>query len=143
MAPFQTATALVRRGDGPVFDTELDPQWTIGTKLHGGYLLAVLARAAAEVSTHPHLTAISGSFSVAPEPGPAVVEVETLREGRGLTQLRARLSQHGKPCTEALITQGVLADGDAWWSGVDPVEIPRSRTACPYRPTAGADSGSA
>lgn len=131
MAHFRTATALRRRGDDPVFDTELDPQWTIGTKLHGGYLLAVLAKAAAEISSHPHLTAISGSFSVAPEPGPAVVEVEVLREGRGLTQLRARLSQGGAPCTEALITQGVLTDGDAWWSGVDPVELPPEQDCLP------------
>jgi hypothetical protein len=123
MGHFQTATALTRRGSGTVFDAELDPQWTIGTKLHGGYLLALLAKAAAEVSAHPHLTAISGSFSVAPEPGPVVVEVEVLREGRSLTQLRARLSQHGAPCTEALITQGTL-DGDAWWSGIEPIDLP-------------------
>lgn len=44
MGHFQTATALTRRGSGTVFDAELDPQWTIGAKLHGGYLLALPPR---------------------------------------------------------------------------------------------------
>lgn len=125
MGIFEAATAVEAAGPGE-FNTVLDGQWSVGTKLHGGYLLAILARAAAKLAdgAHPHLTAISGSFIAPPEPGPAVARVELLRAGRGTTQLRARLSQNAKPCVEALITQGLLTEADPWWSGLDPVELP-------------------
>jgi acyl-coenzyme A thioesterase PaaI-like protein len=108
------------------FDTELDAQWSVSTKLHGGYLLAVLGRAAAVVTAedHQHLTAISGSFIQAPEPGPAVAEVELLRAGRSASQLRARLSQGGRSCVEALITMGTLTEHDPFWSASSPVDLP-------------------
>lgn len=125
MGDFQSATAVTRQHAGStLFDVSLDPQWTIDTKLHGGYLLAVLGRAAAEMVPHRQLTAISASFSVSPSPGPAVVHTEELHAGRSLTQVRARLEQHGVPCVEALITQGTLTDGDPWWSGAAPIDIP-------------------
>ncbi|WP_158887394.1 thioesterase family protein [Amycolatopsis anabasis] len=129
MGTFQEATAVVPRGGAAglhEFDATLDEQWAVGTKLHGGYLLAVLGRAAAQVTGagHPHLTAVSGSFVQAPEPGPAVIAVEVLRAGRGSTQLRARLAQGNRSCAEALLTQGLLNHDDAWWSGLEPVQLP-------------------
>lgn len=136
MQNFTTATAVVPRSTeaGRVrFDTSLDAQWSVGAKLHGGYLLAVLGRAAAQVAgaEHPHLTAISGSFVVAPEPGAAEVEVELLRAGRGLSQLRARLAQGGRVCVEALVTQGNLAQDEAWWTRSRPVELPAEDECVP------------
>ncbi|MCE7006849.1 thioesterase family protein [Kibdelosporangium philippinense] len=122
MGSFKEATAVEKVGDGE-FKADLDAQWSVGTKLHGGYLLAVLGRAAAELSEHPHLTAISGSFPMAPDPGPATVHVEFLQASRTLTQLRARLSQNGKPCVEALITQGTLTDNDPWWTNFQAPEM--------------------
>lgn len=129
MGDFQAATAVAPRGvtDGlHEYDVTLDGQRSVGTKLHGGYLLAVLGRAAADVvgAVHPHLSAVSGAFLRAPEVGPAVVSVETLRAGRSATNLRARLSQDGQPCVEALITQGTLDEADPWWSGLAPAELP-------------------
>ncbi|QWF85512.1 thioesterase family protein [Amycolatopsis sp. CA-230715] len=129
MTDFETATAVEPRqgtASGHRFGAELDPGWAVGTKLHGGYLLAVLGRAAARVAgeAHPHPTAVSASFIQAPAPGAADVEVELLRAGRGATQLRARLAQDGSPCVEALIVQGKLDETDAWWSRAEPVEIP-------------------
>jgi Acyl-CoA thioesterase N-terminal domain/Acyl-CoA thioesterase C-terminal domain len=129
MAAFAEATQAREFGqEGGLrrFAADLDPQWTIGNKLHGGYLLAVVARAAAEVggAEQPHPTAVSASFSRPPEPGAALVEVETLRVGRGTTQLRARLSQQDQPCVEVLITQGRLDESDAWWNGTIPAGLP-------------------
>jgi hypothetical protein len=120
---FNAATALSPAGPGE-FDVLLDEQWSIGTKLHGGYLLAVAARAAGEVATHPHLSAISGIFPLAPSPGPAVAQVEVLRVGTSATQLRTRLTQNGKVFLEALVTQGELVDGDSWWSGLEEADVP-------------------
>ncbi|MBN6036605.1 thioesterase family protein [Amycolatopsis sp. 195334CR] len=131
MGNFQEATALVRRSETE-FDAELDPQWSVGGKLHGGYLLAVLGRATAELApAHPHLTAVSGSFSAPPDAGAAQVTVEVLRAGRGVTQLRARLAQDGKPRVEALVTQGLLDEADPWWSGIEPIDIPPEEDCVP------------
>lgn len=125
MASFAKATAVRPIGDGR-FDVTVDPQWSIGGKPHGGYLLALLARAAGQLAPreHPHVTAISGSFLSPPAFGPAEVRAEVLRAGRGVTQLRASLTQDGRPVVEALITQGLLDDQDPVWSGAEPVELP-------------------
>ncbi|RZQ63819.1 thioesterase family protein [Amycolatopsis suaedae] len=132
MSAFAAASAVSRTApDSAEFTAELDPQWTVGDKLHGGYLLAVMARAAGEIAHHPHLTAISGSFAVPPRPGPATVAVELLRAGTGVSQLRATLVQEGKPAAEALITQGTLDDADSWWSSVEPIDIPPEENCVP------------
>ncbi|PZG19609.1 thioesterase family protein [Nonomuraea aridisoli] len=125
MGTFQEATALTTRGDG-AFGVTLDADWSIGTRLHGGYLLAVLAGAARESAgaDHPHVTAVTGSFIGPPEPGEAVVRVETLRIGRSVTQTRASLTQEGRTCVEAHVTLGVLDDSGPWWSAHEPVDIP-------------------
>lgn len=123
MGSFKEATCVEATGPGE-FRADLDAQWRVGEKLHGGYLLAVVARAAADLAEHPHLTAISGSFPMAPDPGPATVQVEFLQASRTLTQLRARLLQNGRSCVEALITQGTLTEDDPWWTNAEPVELP-------------------
>jgi len=120
---FSEATAVTPVGENK-FDVELDGTWSISTKLHGGYLLAVVARAAGEVAEHPHLTAISGAFPSAPEPGPARVEVELLNSGRSQSQLRANLVQNGKVCLAALVTQGILTENDPTWTSVEPLDLP-------------------
>ncbi|MET0132843.1 MAG: thioesterase family protein [Kibdelosporangium sp.] len=130
MGNFSEATAVEAVGPG-AFRAVLDEQWSVGSKLHGGYLLAVLGRAAGQVATHEHLTAISGSFPSAPEPGPADIEVEVLRAGRGMTQLRARMSQKSLVRVEALVTQGTLSDADPWWSASTPVELPDEQDCQP------------
>jgi hypothetical protein len=134
---FSAATTVVPRSSAGEFDVDLDPRWALEDKPNGGYLLAVLGRAAGTLSGHPQLTAISGSFVQSPKPGHAVVTAEVLRAGRGSTQLRARLTQDGLPRVEALITQGLLDDADPWWSGTTPVALPpiedcpRSSTLAP------------
>ncbi|MBB3727592.1 thioesterase family protein [Nonomuraea dietziae] len=125
MTTFRDATAITAGVDGD-FDATLDEQWSVGGRAHGGYLLAIMGRAAVESAgaEHPHLTAVSGTFLAPPAFGPVRVAVETLRQGRALTQVRARLSQDGAPLVEALITLGRLSEGDPWWSDTEPVELP-------------------
>ncbi|RCG29703.1 thioesterase family protein [Sphaerisporangium album] len=129
MGHFQTATAVSARREVPgghEYEAVVDPQWTVGGKPHGGYLLAILGRAAivSGGADHPHLTAVSGSFLRSPSPGPAAVHVETLRAGRTMTHARARLTQDGRPCVEALITLGTLTEDDPWWSDAEPAALP-------------------
>ena len=109
-APFSAVSAVTQREPGR-FSAEIDPEWTIGAKPNGGYLLSILARAATTVSAHDHVTAASAHYLHSPEPGPVLIETELLRAGRSASQVRARMEQDGRPCVEALITASQLAAG--------------------------------
>ncbi|GAB1640874.1 thioesterase family protein [Krasilnikovia sp. MM14-A1259] len=128
MAGFVEATQVAARTDGTTFDVELDPRWTIGDKPNGGYLLAVLARAATAAEAgapHPHPLAASATYLAAPTVGPAVVEVTPLRTGRSASQMRARLVQGGQVCVEALFTLGKLdPEAAPRWADSPAVELP-------------------
>jgi len=126
VAGFGVATAVRRTGHGE-YDVSIDPQWRIGTKPNGGYLLAVLARAAVDAvgGKHPHPVATSAHFLTAPDAGPGRVRVDLLRLGRSAAQVRASLEAGGRRCVEALVTCGRLPEGGApWWSGVPVPELP-------------------
>jgi hypothetical protein len=123
MKTFAEATAVTAREDG-AYQAELDPQWAVGDKLHGGYLMAVLGRAVSAAAGHEHPVAITTSFLRPPAAGAATVRVVTLRDGRGSSQYRASLDQDGTVCAEALITQGGLDDAEPFWSAAPPPELP-------------------
>jgi hypothetical protein len=90
-------------------ELQLDDAWAYGAGvLHGGWLLETITAAALERTGHPHPLAVSAHFLAAPALGPAVVEVEPLREGRTVGSLRARLAQEGRAKVEVLVTAGTL-----------------------------------
>ena len=105
--PFAEVSQLTPGGAGR-FEGTVNAEWTIGGKPNGGYLLAMLCRAATAMGEHPHPTAASAHYLRAPDPGPVTVEAELLRAGRSASQFRARMVQDGKPCAEALITTSAL-----------------------------------
>jgi acyl-coenzyme A thioesterase PaaI-like protein len=92
-------------------ELQLDDAWAYGAGvLHGGWLLETITAAALERTGHPHPLAVSAHFLAAPALGPAVVEVEPLREGRTVGSLRARLAQEGRAKVEVLVTAGTLPE---------------------------------
>jgi hypothetical protein len=112
---FGDVSALTARSPNR-FDAEVNPEWTIAGKPNGGYLLAILGRAAASVSAHAHVIAASAHYLHAPQPGPVVIEPQLLRGGRSTSHVRARMSQDGKACVEALLTTSRLDDAVApYW----------------------------
>src|SRR5689334_13182812 len=119
MTSFREATAVDQH-----LRAELDARWAVGDKLHGGYLMAVLGRAVAATAPLPHLVAITTTFLRPPAPGPAQVEVETLRAGRTAGQYRARLVQDGQSCAEALVTQGTLDAEEPFWRRTKAPSLP-------------------
>lgn len=130
---FDRATA-VRPGPEPgVATVELDPTFAVGPKVHGGYLLAVLGRAAVDAATsagasHPHVVAATATYLGSPDPGPATVEAEVLRIGRTATHVRTVLRQGGQTAIDATLILGVLPtpddDGAApTWSSVTPFDV--------------------
>jgi hypothetical protein len=138
MAAFDDATAVTARSDGATFDVALDPGWTIGQdRPNGGYLLAVLARAAlrsAATAGAPqrHVIAASVQYVSSPSVGPAVVATEVLRVGRSASQVRARLVQGEQVAVQAAFTVGHLGAGTApWWGDADPVDLPPEERCLP------------
>lgn len=132
MTGFDQATAVRRRPAAAAsataaYDVDLDPAWQIAGKPNGGYLLALLARAAVDAATadHPHPVAVAAQFVAAPAAGPAVVDVEVVREGRSVSQVRAVLTASGQRRVEALVTLGRLTPAaEPWWQDVPMPELP-------------------
>jgi hypothetical protein len=104
---FCDVSELRQAGPGR-FDAAADPEWTIGGKPNGGYLLAMLGRAATWMSVHDHVIAASAHFLRSPDPGPVAIETEALRTGKSASQVRARMTQGDRACVEALITTSHL-----------------------------------
>jgi acyl-coenzyme A thioesterase PaaI-like protein len=133
---FSTVSA-VRPVGGGRFEADVHPDWSIVRRPNGGYLLAVLARAATAPSSpatsgpavpavHPHVIAASAHYLRSPSPGPVVVDVEPLRVGRGTSQVRARMSQGGQACVEALLTTARLGEVATFWDDGVPDPVARS-----------------
>src|ERR1700728_1938805 len=53
---FSAVSAVTELAPGR-FSAEIDPEWTIGAKPNGGYLLSMLARAGTSTSMHDHVVA--------------------------------------------------------------------------------------
>lgn len=130
MAGFEEATKVEAGADSGTFTARIDPQWTVIGNPNGGYLLAILARAAATAlddldHPHPHPLAASAHFLATPAVGPATVTVERMRSGRTVSQVRARLSQDGRHCMEAVLTMGRLDPAtEPYWFGDPPPAMP-------------------
>jgi hypothetical protein len=127
---FSAVTALTPLGAGR-FGAEISDDWTINHKPNGGYLLAILGRAAAEVGTHPHVIAASATYLAAPDPGPAELQARVLRAGRSAGQVRVTLTQGGTACVEALVTTSELDPAsEPYWSDPTPMPAVADRDAC-------------
>jgi acyl-coenzyme A thioesterase PaaI-like protein len=114
---FRSVTALVAEQPGR-FAADLHPEWTIGGRPNGGYLLAILGRAATSVGAHPHVLTASAHYLRPPAPGPIEVTAEVLRAGRSASQVRARLLQDGRSCVDATFTTSTLDPvGKPYWDG--------------------------
>ena len=105
------------------FEAVLDPEWTIAGKPNGGYLTAMMGRAATWERAHDHVIASSAHFMRSPDPGPVDIVIETLRAGRSASQLRASLRQDDQRCVEALFTTSHLDEATTsyWNKGVPPI----------------------
>ena len=114
---FTEVSAVAATGPGR-FTATLSSDWTIDGRPNGGYLLALLGRAATVAGPHPDVIAASAHYLRPPEPGPVQLDVALLRTGRSAGQLRAGLSQDGVDRVAALITTAELGSGTAArWTG--------------------------
>lgn len=108
--------SLTPAGEG-LFDAHLSDIWTIGPKLHGGVMLALLAGAAREALTEDLLAsgspagesepiAVSASYLFAPSPGDMQVRTSVRKRGRQISLVDAELIQGGRTAVHAVVTLG-------------------------------------
>jgi len=127
---FSDVSALVPTGPGR-FDAEVSLDWTIDAKPNGGYLLAMLARAATSDAPHPHVIAASAHYLHSPDPGAVAITTTVLRAGRSASQLRTQLLQDGRICIEALITTStLLPDTTPYWDRGLPMPVVPHPQSC-------------
>jgi acyl-coenzyme A thioesterase PaaI-like protein len=143
MNAFDRDTAVTPTGGGATanghgiatrsYDATLSPTWAIGDRPHGGYLLALVGRAAAAavraaragVDDHPHPQSTSAVYLASPRFGPARIEVEILRTGRSVSHAQTTLVQDGTPCLRALHVFGPLdATSEPRFLGETPPALP-------------------
>jgi len=115
MAKFDEATA-VTKVDETTYDVCLDPGYSIGGPLNGGYLMAVLLRAVVDASPHEHPVSTSVQFLRAARPGPARVRLEQIKTGRTATMTRVTLVQEGTSFIEGLVTTATLSGATPDWT---------------------------
>jgi hypothetical protein len=117
---FEEVTALEAVGPGR-FRGDVNEEWTIGGKPNGGYLLAMIAKAATSESVHHDVIAASAHYVGSPEPGAVTIETQALRTGRSASHVRGWMTQGSRLCVETIITLGALDPTSApYWDGGAP-----------------------
>jgi hypothetical protein len=132
---FADATAVTPAADG-IFAGRIPPEWGFRGRPHGGFLLALAARAAMCASQRPHPHVVSGSFIRSAESGAAEVHVELMKQGRLVTHMQATLSQRGNVVVAAQVAVGEPDhDQPSWLQLPDPPPAPYAECVpVPHRP---------
>jgi hypothetical protein len=107
---FAEATAVTDLGGG-VFEGCIDATWGVFGNANGGYLLAIMARAAMQGTGRDFPYVVSASYLRPGKDGPVRVEVETIRAGRTATHARVVLSQGEGPALDATMVLGDAPSG--------------------------------
>ncbi|TVT46883.1 thioesterase family protein [Amycolatopsis rhizosphaerae] len=129
-AAFEPACAVRSLGDGTL-TADLRQEWSIGNHPHGGFLMALIAKAAVAVlaergdpSAEPLV--VSAEFLRPPAIGPVLLRTDLRKIGRRATVVSVRLEQRGRSCVEATVTTGRLPVRRPDWADLPsmPVEPP-------------------
>ena len=133
---FDAVSAVHQTEEPGVFGASVHPLWAVGDKANGGYLLALLGRAArleAQGAGGANWEVVSASVTYlrAPEAGPATVRTTLLRSGRTAAHVRAVLTQEAD-VVDAVFVLGDLPeetavryDGTPTFHAADPEECVR------------------
>jgi len=127
---FDAATALWPRADGATFDLDVHPLWTVGDRPNGGFLLALLGRAAAlavgaDTDTAWDVQSATVTYLAAPDLSAAEVRATVLRRGRTACHVRAVLVQSERTMVDAVMVLSALApDATPRYDDLAPLHIP-------------------
>jgi len=127
---FDAATSVRPTPDPLLFETDVHELWTVGDKPNGGYLLALLGRAArisGRAGGGPDWEVVSSAITYLrpPDLGPATVRTTPLRRGRSASHVRAVLAQGGRDLVDAVFVLGELpAEPRSRYDGIEPLGAP-------------------
>jgi hypothetical protein len=123
---FDAATAVRPAGEPGCFEADINPVWGVGDKPNGGYLLALLGRAARSVGAGPdavwEVVSSSITYLRPPSPGPARIRTEVLRTGRSAAHVRSVLVQDDQDLADAVMVLAELPDVSPRYDGIPPLQ---------------------
>jgi hypothetical protein len=127
---FDAVTAVRPTTDPSAFETDVHPLWSVGDKPNGGYLLAILGRAARSVVSGGdgpdwETVAASITYVAPPDLAPATVRTTVLRRGRTAAHVRAVLAQNGRDMVDAVLVLSTVPPAGARYDGFAPLEVAR------------------
>lgn len=85
-------------------------RWSIAGIPNGGYVMSLMLRAVSREVAHPDPLTTTAHFLSPTSPGPALVRVEVLKQGRSLSTAAVELVQDGRSTVAMLTTWGNLDD---------------------------------
>jgi hypothetical protein len=127
---FDSATSIDPIPGGTAYRTDIHPLWTVGDKPNGGYLLALLGRAATETAGREsaagsEVISSSVTYLRAPALGAAEIRTVLLRRGRTASQVRTVLVQDDAELVDAVFVLGTLLDASApRYDDIRALEVP-------------------
>ena len=121
-------SAAVDPVDHGRFVVELSTFYTVMDHPNGGYLQVVMANAALaaasqDASSHLHATAVTTNYIAAQTVGPATLEAQVRKVGRGVSLVHVELIQDRLLTTESLVTLATLHDGPVRYLGASAPDI--------------------
>lgn len=122
VAKLHDDTELIDRGDGS-YEVDLSGRWMVPSGPNGGYLAALLLRAAVQASGGLTPRALNVHYLSALPPGPAVINTKLLRAGRSVTTLDLELLANGRSIV-ARASLGPARDGVAFCDASPPPAPP-------------------
>ena len=107
-ADLQRDTAV--EGSEGRYTTLVSPHWVVWSP-QGGYLMALLLRAAGKATEFPKPLSLGCHFLAVPRVGPAEIHVTSLRKTRVAESLRVSCVQEGRLFLEAMLWAGATVPG--------------------------------
>ena len=109
----RTTSVTVDGNDPKVLHATLDESWSSLRGIHGGYLTALVVRAAETVLGDRSVRTVSTSFLRPAGVGAARLSIAPVREGRNLTTIAVAIEQ-GDTVAVSRVTATAIVDGAAW-----------------------------